>query len=131
MNCKESIESIKKAFPTFLRKSLALVCLTKDNDGKTVIAGMNVTIPSRKDDPEYHVGILYELNLRIALLKNYFLIKPLGEKWKIVYGIVDYVTKESDPHNKLGVDEFLSAMGLFVLPDYRGEGLGLELLKAR
>lgn len=58
-------------------------------------------------------------------------MQPEGEKWKIVYGVVEYVTKYNDAFEKLGLDRYLSAMGLFVLPEYRGEGLGLALLKAR
>lgn len=34
-------------------------------------------------------------------------------------------------HETLNLDVYLSAMGLYVLPEFRGEGIGLELLKAR
>lgn len=37
----------------------------------------------------------------------------------------------NDAFEKLQTDEYLSAMGLFVLPGFRGEGIGEHLLKAR
>lgn len=42
-----------------------------------------------------------------------------------------WVKAQVDPFKRFNITEYLDAMGLYVLPEYRGEGLGLELLKAR
>lgn len=52
-------------------------------------------------------------------------------KWNIIYGVVDYVTKYNSFFQKYKLPCYLTALGLFVRPEFRGEGIGLELLKAR
>lgn len=47
--------------------------------------------------------------------------------WKIAH----YVEHVKNPYVTLGCDKYLGAMGLYVIPEFRGEGIGLELLKAR
>lgn len=42
-----------------------------------------------------------------------------------------WMKKQVDAFETLNIKEYLDAMGLYVLPEYRGEGLGLEVLKAR
>jgi GNAT superfamily N-acetyltransferase len=41
------------------------------------------------------------------------------------------VAETVNVYERYGVEEYLSAMGLCVDPVFRGQGLGLELLKAR
>jgi GNAT superfamily N-acetyltransferase len=42
-----------------------------------------------------------------------------------------YICNYVNIFEKYGVTEFLSAFGLYVHPDFRGQGLGTEILKAR
>jgi GNAT superfamily N-acetyltransferase len=42
-----------------------------------------------------------------------------------------YVCNCVDMFERYGVKEFLAAFGLVVHPDYRGQGLGVEILKTR
>jgi GNAT superfamily N-acetyltransferase len=41
------------------------------------------------------------------------------------------VSETVDVYERYGVEEYMAAMGLCVDPVFRGQGLGLELLKAR
>lgn len=107
---KESVEAIRGLYVELLRQNIALICFTKDEAGKDEIAAMNVTICATPDEET---------------------LNPVGQKWKIVYGIVNYVTKYNDFFKHYPYDKYMSAMGLFVLPKFRGEGIGLEMLKAR
>lgn len=41
------------------------------------------------------------------------------------------LTKKAQVYERYGVDKYMFAFGLSVLPDYRGYGLGTYLLKTR
>ena len=45
--------------------------------------------------------------------------------------LYENIGKAVDVFELYGVDEYMSAVGLVVDPIYRGQGLGLEILKAR
>lgn len=91
-----------------LKYNVGLVCLTKNENGKPIIAAMNcTTICSVYDEKDYCEG--------------------QGQ----VLETLMWVKYQVDPFSKFNITEYLDAMGLYVLPEYRGEGLGLELLKAR
>ncbi|GJQ70247.1 hypothetical protein Trydic_g22695 [Trypoxylus dichotomus] len=91
-----------------LKYNLALVCLTKNENGKPIIVAMNcTTICSVYDEKESYEG-----------------------KGQVLETLM-WFKEQVDPFEKLNIQEYLDAMGLYVLPEYRGEGLGLELLKAR
>jgi GNAT superfamily N-acetyltransferase len=45
--------------------------------------------------------------------------------------VLDRVAETINVYERYGVEEYFSAMGLCVDPVFRGQGLGLELLKAR
>nr|XP_022919228.1 uncharacterized protein LOC111428056 isoform X1 [Onthophagus taurus] len=106
-------EYLKLAY-NFWRKcvdqNMGLICFTKDEDGDWKIAGMNCTVVSTIDE-EYEK----------------FENKCLNK----IISTITYVTKQVDAFETLKIDKYLSALGLFVLPEFRGEGIGLELLKAR
>jgi GNAT superfamily N-acetyltransferase len=44
---------------------------------------------------------------------------------------IGYICNYVNIFEKYGVTEFLSAFGLYVHPDFRGQGLGTEILKTR
>nr|CAD7423244.1 unnamed protein product [Timema monikensis] len=54
-----------------------------------------------------------------------------GEVIKKVINFLDTVGRVADPFQKYGVSEYMTAMGLSVAKEFQGQGLGLELLKAR
>jgi GNAT superfamily N-acetyltransferase len=45
--------------------------------------------------------------------------------------ILKYALSSVNVFERYGVDEYMSALGLLVHPDYRGQGLSVEILKAR
>lgn len=44
---------------------------------------------------------------------------------------IQYISNYVNVFEKYGVTEFLSAFGLYVHPDFRGQGLGTEILRTR
>ncbi|KAI4465209.1 n-acetyltransferase-related [Holotrichia oblita] len=107
---------VMKQFKDFwwesFKENLALVCLTKDQNGVTHIAGMNCTLLGYKGEDD--------------IIKN-----KLDEKGLSVFYTLKFVKNQVDPFQKFNITEYLDGMGLYVLPKYRGEGLGTELLRAR
>jgi GNAT superfamily N-acetyltransferase len=59
------------------------------------------------------------------------LFKLKGEKWSMIYGIFNYISQQFDAFRFYNVDEYLSAVGLSVQPDFRRRGIAGEILKAR
>lgn len=99
----------KHGFKNFILKhNLGLVCLTKDENDKTIVAGMNCTTLCSKDEDSI----------------------PTEKRNKILDTLM-WVKDQVDPFEKFNITEYLDAMGLYVPHKYRGEGIGLELLKAR
>lgn len=45
--------------------------------------------------------------------------------------ILKFMYDEANINDKYGVNEFISSMGLLVVPEYRGLGLGQRLLETR
>lgn len=48
-----------------------------------------------------------------------------------VLEVIEFSTKEYNIFEKYNVDQYLTAFGLCVNPDYRGRGIATEMLKAR
>lgn len=95
---------MKQAWENCLKHNLSLVCLTKDEDGKPTIAGINCTAPCTKyDNKEAAQGL----------------------------EILQWAKDQVDVFAKFNITEYLDGMGLYVPPKFRGEGIGTELLKAR
>lgn len=44
---------------------------------------------------------------------------------------VEYISRLADTFKIAGTDEYLSAVGLSVLPEFRGQGIGEKMLLAR
>lgn len=92
-----------------LDEKLGIACMTLI-DGKPKLVGYNALVRFDK-----------------AGLK----LNPLSPTWKKMLGIIKYVTYLKCPFKHFNVDEYLGAMGLFVVRDYRGEGIALNLLQTR
>lgn len=58
-------------------------------------------------------------------------LQARGEIWKKIHDTVVYLCDHVDPYETLSLTEYLEALGLSVLPQFRGQGIGLELLNAR
>lgn len=56
--------------------------------------------------------------------------KGVTMKRMVTDGMV-YISNYVNVFEKYGVTEFLSAFGLYVHPDFRGQGLGTEILRTR
>ncbi|KAJ8979504.1 hypothetical protein NQ317_015682 [Molorchus minor] len=94
------------------KQKLSLICLTKDDNDKTCLVGCNALEVECKSDKQKHT-------------------KEESASLGIIVGLLEYVYKLKDIFSEIKSDEYLSALGLYVLPEYRGEGIGTELLKAR
>jgi len=108
----ESVEELRVMWRKVLKEKLGLICYMENSDanGKPIIAAINCMHIKRKFD------------------KN---ITPKGVKASQFIGPVKFLSNMKNAFQLLGVNEFLNGVGLYVLPQFRGQGLGLELLKAR
>ena len=65
-------------------------------------------------------------------MNKYILQKRFqSPKLKRVLQIMADITKKADARTIYGVDKYISAVGLNVLPHLRGQKLGLRMLEAR
>uniref|UniRef100_A0A1B0GJK5 Uncharacterized protein n=1 Tax=Lutzomyia longipalpis TaxID=7200 RepID=A0A1B0GJK5_LUTLO len=92
-----------------LKQKISVVCF-KENSNE--ICGLNILEILEKD--------VKENGMEIQIPKIQAVMKAL-----------DFMKAKADPYNRYGVDKFLHAMGLLVVPKYRGLGISTEILKAR
>ncbi|XP_017783109.1 PREDICTED: uncharacterized protein LOC108567263 [Nicrophorus vespilloides] len=98
-----------KFWTFFLNEKISLICLTKDDEGKTRIAGYNCL----------HVAHNVEEH------------EAETEGARKVLKVLQYVCDQRNAFEEFKMDKYLSAMGLYVLPEFRGEGLGQVILDTR
>lgn len=96
-----------------LREKICLACLTKDNQGEVKLAGFNMLIITKNDEDD-------DDN---SESKGWFL--------PFIISIYDYVDEQRNLFEEFGVDKCLKGTGLYVLPEYRGEGICEQILRAR
>lgn len=104
----QSVKEIGDIWRELVQQRMALVCF---REGSDEIAGLNMTYVSCKDDKQD-----YDCK---------------GERWRDVLDTVLYFSEKSNTYERYGVDEYLTAMGLSVMPKFRGRGLATEILRAR
>ncbi|XP_069669110.1 uncharacterized protein [Periplaneta americana] len=110
-----SVKELQDIWRTMLIQNIGLVAFVDDGeDGdRRMIAGCNVTGVSYKGE------------------------KITSEKFqgrcskRVVRDLAEYGSNIVDVYERYGVNEYMTAMGLCVDPVFRGQGVGLELLKAR
>ncbi|XP_018574986.1 uncharacterized protein LOC108913832 [Anoplophora glabripennis] len=90
---------------------LGIICLTEDENGKIEFVGGNMTTISEKGDASDLEG--------------------KSETYKKVLSAIIYTSKKRDIFSELNINEYLTAFGLYVLPKFRGQGIGTEILRAR
>nr|XP_022919254.1 uncharacterized protein LOC111428072 [Onthophagus taurus] len=117
--------SYASTFPNFLNEAgkfwkkavyenLSLVCLTTNENGEIQIAGANCMYIAREDEEKSYKNDNEETSSTLKVLKTHV-----------------YMGKKADAFARLNIKEYMKGMGLYVLPEFRGEGIGIELLKAR
>lgn len=111
-NDKEALSTLRSLMGEILQHKLGLICYTDNSDpnGKPIIAGVNCTHAKTKWDPDVEIP---------------------NETMSKIFGTMDAVTNLVDAFEVLKTDVLLTAMGLYVPAQFRGQNLGLELLNAR
>ncbi|CAH0550245.1 unnamed protein product [Brassicogethes aeneus] len=107
-----TVEDTRKLWKYFSEHKLGLICLTKNESGQNEIAAINMNYRSTKNES---VDTSWVKSKKIRL----FLVLM-----QYIYGMVDL-------YETLNIDHQMRAFGLFVLPKYRGEGIGVEMFKSR
>jgi len=108
-----SLKELQLVWRQLARQNAALVALVDDGSTHPRVAGVNLTYVFRKQDrysPDDFRGV--------------------AMKRMIIDGF-QYVGNCVNVFERYGVTEFLSAFGLYVHPDFRGQGLGTEILRTR
>nr|CAD7446021.1 unnamed protein product [Timema bartmani] len=115
----EILEFLRGLYGELLTQNLSLVAFLEEDEGeldKNVrprIVGANLLAVAYKNEK-------FELPENMSETA-----KKATRFW------LDYIPKKFDSFEHYGVDRYLSAYGLCVLREFRGQGLGLEILKAR
>jgi ribosomal protein S18 acetylase RimI-like enzyme len=118
-NCLNSIndplfvQDISTIWRLLFAEGISIAAFTDNpNGGKPIIAGMNALGIDTKDQKDSISGYQFK-----------------SENCKNTFNIISNATKII--YERYGVDKYLYAIGLSVHPDYRGYGLGKDLLKIR
>ncbi|XP_067002741.2 uncharacterized protein [Anabrus simplex] len=106
-----SLREIQSLWREMIKQRVALVALTNGDKGP-VIAGCNVT------------GVVYKSDKGKDTQYE-------GGPMKAVIAALEYICDNVDVFQRYGVNEYMTALGLSVQPAYRGQGIGIELLRAR
>lgn len=67
----------------------------------------------------------------LILIFHIFVFQPKGLALRIAFKTIEVLEQSCDAFEVLGIDRYMYAYGLYVLPEYRGQRIGLEILKAR
>ncbi|KAF5297813.1 hypothetical protein FQA39_LY11962 [Lamprigera yunnana] len=111
-NDLESIKEMRVLWKQVLSDKLGIICYMENPDanGNPIFVGVNCThLKTRFDEKT-------QLN---------------GATSCQIFESMDYLMDQTDAFNELNTDILLTALGLYVLPDFRGQGIGLEIVKAR
>ncbi|KAJ4437957.1 hypothetical protein ANN_13896 [Periplaneta americana] len=110
-----SLKEFQDFWKELLQQNMALVAFLEEDGGgtSTRIAGANITAISYKTD-HYSYDMFKGHATRV-----------------IVRDILEYASYIVNVYDHYGVDKYMTALGLCVDRTFRGQGLGLEILKAR
>ncbi|XP_077284081.1 uncharacterized protein LOC143909783 [Arctopsyche grandis] len=111
-----SVEDIRNLWYHSLEAKLTLVCLRENPSNPEEvypdIVGLNMTTIARKEDKDNSTEMK-------------------GTIYPIVIGAIQFCANLVDVFEEFGVNEYMTAYGLSVKKDYRGQNIGAEILKAR
>ncbi|KAB0797323.1 hypothetical protein PPYR_08317 [Photinus pyralis] len=109
----ESMNTLRMFLKEMLKDKLGLICYAENPDpkGKPIIAGVNVTHIKTKDDEN--------------------IVEIKGNTLSRIFETMEVVTNIKNVFDTFNVNACLNAMGLYVSNEFRGQGIGLEILKAR
>lgn len=108
-----SMKELQNLWRDMSRLNAALVALADDGSARPRVVGVNMTYVCRIQDkfsPDDFTGTAMKRMARDGMV---------------------YVFNYVNIFERYGVTEFLAAFGLVVHPDYRRQGLGVEILKTR
>ncbi|XP_026322704.1 uncharacterized protein LOC113232254 [Hyposmocoma kahamanoa] len=110
-NHPTALSELSKLWRTTIQDKLSLVCV-EDKDNPAELIGVNaLTVASRSDKDE--------------------IFQSDDKVWAQVFGAVDTMARSVDIFQHFGVDQYLTAYGLVVDPEWRGLNIGKEILIAR
>ncbi|PSN32096.1 hypothetical protein C0J52_23918 [Blattella germanica] len=137
---EEMIEFMTKHF---IRDEVLNECLNLKDDAISLremqgvwreMLKQNVSIAAFMDEGRDSPGKLAGCNIIGVTKKTDAGFKPEmfeGRCIRIIVRDLEYASHLVNVFEKYGVEEYMTAMGLCVDPVFRGQGLGLEILKAR
>ncbi|KAF5293139.1 hypothetical protein FQA39_LY13749 [Lamprigera yunnana] len=111
-NDSKSVKDMRIMWNQILCERLGIICYMENPDanGSPIFAGVNCT----------HLKTRFDKKLQLH-----------GRASCQLFESMDYLTDQNDTFSKLNSDFLLSGLGLYVLPEFRGQGVGLEIIKAR
>ncbi|XP_048512743.1 uncharacterized protein LOC105693010 isoform X2 [Athalia rosae] len=121
-NDQQALREFRTLWKNIFRQgiSIAVLKVNSDSTAEPVIAGFNIL----------HVLTAEDINCRIARREDTSLGVRNSSLKKLV-SVLGHMRHNADILGEFGVDKYLAAVGLFVHPTFRGQGLGEELLRAR
>ncbi|GAB0087127.1 uncharacterized protein DMENIID0001_014040 [Sergentomyia squamirostris] len=112
LNDEVSMAETKEMWHKALRQKLTLVCF---KEGSRKICAFNILEVITKESQTVE-DILPTLK---------------GKTSRVNIKVLDFLKKKSDVFRRYNVDKYLHGLGLLTMPNYRGCGLAVEVLKAR
>ncbi|XP_049834054.1 arylalkylamine N-acetyltransferase 1-like [Schistocerca gregaria] len=110
---KTSLEELRMMWKESLQQNVGLVAIREYPDGQEEIIGANITCVVSKGEKSNSDELKGEAMRKI---------------WRM---LMEDLPKRLDVFEHYGVDHYISAVGLTVLPKYRGQNVGLEILRTR
>ncbi|KAG6454650.1 hypothetical protein O3G_MSEX008820 [Manduca sexta] len=107
-----ALSELEKLWRNTIKDNLSLVCIKDTDDESPVIVGVNVLTVVCKEDKD----VPFQTEDKV---------------WAKLFGAVDLVSRSVNIFERYGVDKYLTAYGLVVEPQWRGCGIGKEILEAR
>ncbi|KAJ8940600.1 hypothetical protein NQ318_004796 [Aromia moschata] len=108
----QSVEDYVTMWRKILDQNVSLICLTQDGRGQTSVVGFNIYAVLHKNANRNLVEIMK------------------GRVSKMVAGTQSHIWNIKDIFTELNIDFNITSWGLYVLPEFRLQGIAYELLKA-
>nr|CAD7569782.1 unnamed protein product [Timema californicum] len=130
-----SLAEIQELWRKYAKQRVALVAFVdEEGGGRRRIAGANMTGIAYKSEVSNHellANALVVLSLTAEDGDIEVRISFKGEALRKAILLLEYSDNLVDVFEKYNVNEYMTALGLSVSREFRGQGLGLELLKTR